>query len=128
MSIRWYSNGIMKKINIKNIFLLLCVSVMTLTLTSCFYAEIERNQKNLAKIRKGMTKKQVLEIMGEPVKGEIYCTDKVFFYYTRQSWMDGMVMRDECTPIAFDDFDRVIGWGPDFNTGLYHIPVRSGNQ
>ena len=115
----------MKKSKMKNIIKLLGTGVLTLALTSCFYAEIERNQKNLARIRKGMTKKQVLEIMGEPVKGESYCTDNVFFYYTRQSWMDGMVMRDECTPIAFDDFGCVIGWGPDFNTGLYHIPVPS---
>ncbi|MBO4630363.1 MAG: DUF3192 domain-containing protein [Lentisphaeria bacterium] len=114
--------------NIKNVFLLCSAGFLVLTLSSCFYREIERNQKNLAKIRKGMTKKQVLEIMGEPVKGESYCTDKVFFYYTRQSWMDGMVMRDECTPIAFDDFDRVIGWGPDFNTGIYHIPVKSSRK
>ena len=104
-----------------NILKLLGGVVLGLALCSCFYAEISRNEKNLAKIRKGMTKKQVLEIMGEPVKGESYCTDKVFFYYTRQSWMDGMIMRDECTPIAFDEFDRVIGWGPDFNTGLYHF-------
>ena len=111
----------MKKIKVKKYFQLCCAGVLTLVLSSCFYAEIARNQKNLAKIRKGMTKKQVLEIMGEPVKGESYCTDKVFFYYTRQSWMDGMVMRDECTPIAFDEFDRVIGWGPNFNTGVYHF-------
>ena len=112
----------MRKITVKHIVLTLLAGALSLTLTSCFYGEIERNQKNLAKIRKGMTKKQVLEIMGEPVKGESYCTDKVFFYYTRQSWMDGMIMRDECTPIAFDEFDQVIGWGPDFNTGIYHIP------
>jgi len=113
----------MKKMKIKNWLLLLCAGILVLSLTSCFYAEIERNQKNLAKIRKGMTRKEVLKIMGEPVKGEAYCTDKVLFYYTRQSWMDGMIMRDECTPIAFDDFDRVIGWGPDFNTGLYDVPI-----
>lgn len=113
----------MKKIEIKTILILLSAGFLSLTLSSCFYAEIERNEKNLAKIRKGMTRKQVLEIMGEPVKGESYCTEKVLFYYTRQSWMDGMIMRDECTPIAFDDFDRVIGWGPDFNTGLYDIPL-----
>ena len=105
----------------KKLFAVLAAGSIALSLGGCFYGEIERNQKNLAKIRKGMTQKQVLEIMGEPVKGESYCTDKVFFYYTRQSWMDGMVMRDECTPIAFDDFDRVIGWGPNFNTGLYHF-------
>ena len=112
----------MRKIKLKNAVPLLLAGVMILLLPSCFYAEMDRNQKNLARIRKGMTKKQVLEIMGEPIKGEAYCSEKVFFYYTRQSWMDGMVMRDECTPIAFDEFDRVIGWGPDFNTGLYDIP------
>ena len=113
----------MNKFNFKRLGIILAAGVMALALTSCFYAEIARNQKNLSKIRKGMTKKQVLEIMGEPIRGEIYCTDKVWFYYTRQSWMDGMVMRDECTPIAFDEFDRVIGWGPDFNTGIYDIPT-----
>ena len=115
----------MRKLNMTKFFLVPGIAlVLSLVLSSCFYAEISRNQKNLAKIRKGMTKKQVLQIMGEPVKGEAYCTDRVFFYYTRQSWMDGMVMRDECTPIAFDEFDRVIGWGPNFNTGIYHqIPV-----
>lgn len=113
----------MEKMKMKKIFLLLFTAALTVLLSSCFYAEISRNEKNLAKIRKGMTREEVLKIMGEPIKGEIYCTDKVLFYYTRQSWMDGMVMRDECTPIAFDDFDRVIGWGPDFNTGLYDVPI-----
>lgn len=112
---------IMGKNTFTNILKLFCAGTLSLALCSCFYAEIERNEKNLAKIRKGMTKKQVIEIMGEPIKGESYCTDKVYFYYTRQSWMDGMVMRDECTPIAFDEFDRVIGWGPNFNTGVYHF-------
>ena len=113
----------MGKTRMKKIFLLLFAGTLAVLLSSCFYAEIERNQKNLAKIRKGMSRQEVLKIMGEPVKGEAYCTEKVLFYYTRQSWMDGMIMRDECTPIAFDDFDRVIGWGPDFNTGLYDVPV-----
>ena len=112
---------IMGKNTFTNILKLFCAGTLLLTLCSCFYWEISRNEKNLARIRKGMTKKQVIEIMGEPIKGESYCTDKVFFYYTRQSWMDGMVMRDECTPIAFDEFDRVIGWGPNFNTGVYHF-------
>ncbi len=112
----------MKKNLFTNISKLFVAGGRILALCSCAYQkEIARNEKNLTKIRKGMTKKQVLEIMGEPVKGESYCTDKVFFYYTRQSWMDGMIMRDECTPIAFDEFDRVIGWGPNFNTGLYHF-------
>ena len=108
----------MKNKIFKNLVLFLTAGVLAAALTSCFYAEIERNQKNLAKIRKGMTRKQVLEIMGEPVKGEAYCNDRELFYYTRQSWMDGMIMRDECTPIVFDEFDRVIGWGYDYHSGI----------
>ncbi|MBQ9337095.1 MAG: DUF3192 domain-containing protein [Lentisphaeria bacterium] len=108
----------MKKITLKNILSAVTAGILAVTLSSCFYAEIERNQKNLAKIRKGMTRKQVLEIMGEPVKGEAFCTDHELFYYTRQSWMDGMIMRDECTPIVFDEFDRVIGWGYDYHSGI----------
>ena len=108
----------MKRIILKNIVLFLTAGMLAVMLSSCFYAEISRNQKNLAKIRKGMTRQQVLEIMGEPIKGEVFCTDRELFYYTRQSWMDGMVMRDECTPIVFDDYDRVLGWGPDYHSGI----------
>ena len=104
----------------KKIILLLFSGVLLgAALSGCAYKEIERNQTNLARIRKGMTKEQVIAIMGEPVKGESYCSENVFYYYTRQVWMDGLVTRDECTPIAFDYFGKVIGWGPDFNTGIY---------
>ena len=92
---------------------------MVVLLSSCAYEEMARNEENLAKIRVGMTKQQVLEIMGEPVANEAYCSDKVFYYYTNQMWMDGLITRDECTPIAFDDSGKVIGWGPAFNTGVY---------
>ena len=109
----------MKKSILKNLVLFLTAGTLAAILSSCFYGEIERNQKNLAKIRKGMTRKQVLEIMGEPVKGEVFCNDRELFYYTRQSWMDGMIMRDECTPIVLDEFDRVIGWGYDYHSGIY---------
>ena len=92
---------------------------MTAVLSSCACKEMETNMANLATIRVGMDKEQVLKIMGPPVAGETYCSDKVFYYYTNQRWMDGLVTRDECTPIAFDDYGKVIGWGPAFNTGVY---------
>lgn len=109
----------MKKIPCKKIVFLLMAAGMMSLLPSCFYFEMKRNTENVAKIRKGMTRKHLLEVMGEPVRDEAYCSRNVLYYYTRQRWMDGMVMRDECTPVAFDEFDRVIGWGPDFHTGVY---------
>ncbi len=125
--------SIMNSSGCKKILLALAAAGMASMLTSCFYSEINRNVKNSAKIRKGMTKQQIREIMGEPIHGQVYCTDKVWFYYIRQQWMDGQVTRDECMPVAFDEYDRVIGWGPDFNTGVYDFlanptPVEKNKQ
>ena len=94
-------------------------SGLLLLLSGCVSEEAQRNLANLSKLRKGMDKKQVLAIMGEPVKGEAYCNDKTWFYFTQSRWMDGLITRDECTPVAFDYFDRVIGWGKEYNTGVY---------
>lgn len=112
----------------------LLAGIVTLCLagSACAYREeIRTNRANLAKIRKGMTRKQVIAIMGKPVTGESYCTDKVLFYYTRQEWMDGLITRDECTPIRFDETDRVIGWGKQYNTGIYNtdkVTIRMRNK
>ena len=43
---------------------------MTAVLSSCACKEMETNMANLAKIRVGMDKEQVLKIMGPPVAGE----------------------------------------------------------
>ena len=108
------------KILLKQILTVSFAAGLLLPLCSCaVYGEMARNKENLAKIRVGMDKKQVLEIMGEPVSGEAYCSDKVFYYYTGRQWMDGQITRDECTPIAFDDYGKVIGWRPAFNTAVY---------
>lgn len=110
-------------------YFLLCTALCTcITFCSCAaQREIRRNRSNMAKIRKGMSKKQVIAIMGEPVKGEKYSKGNVLFYYTKQVWMDGLVTRDECTAIRFDDENRVISWGKGASTGIYdtdRIPVR----
>ena len=73
--------------------------------------EIFRNRENLAKLRTKMTKDEVLQIMGEPIKGEVYCEDNVWWYYTRTRWNDFVTTRDECTPVVFDEDGLVAGWG-----------------
>ena len=107
-------------------FLYICCSVVILSLLcSCAsMAEKERNLANLAKIRRGLDKKEVLAIMGEPVKGEKYCSENVWYYFTQTQWMDGLITRDECTPIVFDYFGKVAGWGKEFNTGMYDFRTK----
>ena len=99
----------------------LCCAGIFLSLCGCAMSEADRNLTNLAMIRKGMDKTQVLAIMGPPVQGESYCSERVWYYFTRSQWMDGLVTRDECTPIVFDYFGKVSGWGKEFNTGVYEF-------
>lgn len=114
--------NIMKTKRKKIFTLFLAGGCLALLVSSCAGNEvIERNLRNLPKIRKGMTKAQVTAIMGEPVKGESYCSENVFYYYTHRAWMDGLITRDECTPVVFDYFGKVIGWGKDFHTGIYSL-------
>ena len=52
----------MKKNNVKIVLVTAAVSLLLPLLSSCFYFEIDRNQTNLAKIRRGMTKEKVIEM------------------------------------------------------------------
>lgn len=81
--------------------------------------DIERNRTNLGKLRTKMTKQEVLEIMGEPIKGETFCEDNVWWYYIRTSWTDYMTTRDECAPVVFDENGLVEGWGVTYYRNNY---------
>ncbi len=83
---------------------------LCLVLGGCSYVEASRNAGNLEKVSVGMTKDQVREIMGEPVQ-EKYSLDNVWFYFTRVCWMDGLITRDECTPLVFNEEGILRGIG-----------------
>lgn len=117
----------MKKITLLLLYIFICAGAVNF-LCSCASVEAERNLTNLAKIRKGMDKKEVLAIMGEPVKGESYCSDNVWYYFTETQWMDGLTTRDECTPIVFDYFGKVAGWGKKYHTGVYEFRRDEGRK
>jgi outer membrane protein assembly factor BamE (lipoprotein component of BamABCDE complex) len=79
-------------------------------ITSCSYYIRKQNNDNIQKLHVGMTKQQVLKVMGEPLKNEVYNTDKVWYYFTEVKWSDGAITRDECTPLFFKN-DKLVGWG-----------------
>ena len=84
------------------------------------WSEIERNRANFKKLRLKMTKEEVLAIMGEPIKGEVFCNDEiVWWYYTRTCWTDYRTTRDECTPVVFDEDGVVVGWGTTYYRNEY---------
>lgn len=92
----------------------------------------EKNRANLERLAVGMSKEEMLSVMGSgrdiqaynlyspakkfsnPYKSGIYRSGgteyEVVFYYTDIHKADGKVTEDELTPIIFRD-GRVLGWG-----------------
>lgn len=84
-----------------------------LALASCVSPEATLNLENIAKLKEGMTKDEVLSIMGNPLEKEIYNKPDVWFYYTESKWSDGNRTSDECTPLVFEG-GKLLGFGEEF--------------
>ena len=131
----------MKTLSIRQLsFLLAALSFLPLLVSCAFFdkdksilspamwGEIDKNRENLKKIRVGMTKDEVLKIMGKPMKNQVYCTSNHWFYYTRTRWSDGMATRDECTPLIFSDDGLLLGWGLEYYKANYSLAVWSDKE
>jgi outer membrane protein assembly factor BamE (lipoprotein component of BamABCDE complex) len=78
------------------------------------YKVAEKNVNNTKQLRVGMTKAQVLAIMGEPLKDEGFARPDIWYYYFENNWLDGMITEEECFPLIFKD-GKLIGWGNNFH-------------
>ncbi|MCP3967123.1 MAG: DUF3192 domain-containing protein [Lentisphaerae bacterium] len=95
------------------IILAIVAAMASFSMTGCAYFDVNeasRNIENSKKLRIGMTKAQVLKVMGEPLRDEIYNKPNVWYYYTQCLWHDCMKTQDECMPLIFKD-GKLIGWG-----------------
>ena len=82
------------------------------TITSCSPSRRALNVEHMKHLKKGMTKQEVLKLMGRPLENEVYNTDNVWYYFIESKWSDGMITRDECVPLFFEN-ERLAGWGQD---------------
>jgi len=86
--------------------------------TSCEYCnwgywDAKANKEKLDVLRVGMTKQEVLNAVGEPLRDEIFNKPDIWYYYTDLKWSDGRISSDECTPLVFKS-GRLAGWGNDY--------------
>ncbi len=126
----------------------LTIMAFLILLTGCTSVEYIRakNRENLIKLNIGMTKEQVLKVMGtktefaddgsgmivnNPYRSEIVKADdgsilEILLYYTDMKSVDGAVTDDELTPIVISN-GVLIGWGWSFlgdKVEKYQIYVR----
>lgn len=71
------------------------------------------NIENSKNLRVGMTKNEVLQVMGKPMTGEVFCKPDRWYYYIEPVWMDGLTTEDECMPLIFEN-GVLVGWGRNF--------------
>lgn len=72
-----------------------------------------RNIDNSKRLRVGMTKSEVLEVMGKPLADELFCKPDCWYYYIEPVWVDGLTTEDECMPLVFEN-GKLVGWGRGF--------------
>ena len=77
------------------------------------YKIAEKNINNSKQLRIGMTKAEVLDIMGEPLTEESFNRPDIWFYYFDCNWLDGFTTEEECFPLIFKD-GKLIGFGNSF--------------
>ena len=81
-------------------------------LTGCYWQAAE-NLEHSRQLRVGMTKAEVLKIMGEPVKEDFSTPDR-WYYFVNPVWGDGLTTEEECMPLIFEK-GRLAGWGKRYD-------------
>ena len=76
-------------------------------------SEAAVNMENAKRLRVGMTKAEVIAIMGEPVKESFSSPDR-WHYFVDPVWADGLTTEDECMPLIFEK-GRLAGWGKRYD-------------
>jgi outer membrane protein assembly factor BamE (lipoprotein component of BamABCDE complex) len=98
--------------------------VISALFCGCSFKEINRNLDNSRKLRVGMTKEQVLGIMGEPLRDVYFHEENVWYYFVRINWYDCLYTRDECMPLVFEN-DKLAGWGNEYKARIDTVaPVK----
>ena len=96
----------------KNILLGAVLTALAVSLSGCGLSSQYTNFENSTKLRIGMTKAQVLAVMGQPLDA-VFAKPDVWYYYIETRWHDGQETIDECMPLVFKN-GKLAGWGNDF--------------
>jgi hypothetical protein len=89
---------------------------------------IKRNNDALLSIKVGMTKDEVLKVMGKPERSEGYQWGSVWLYRTAMTSGIYGTSDSDFTPVVFDESDKLAGWGRNFFTERvknYEIEIKN---
>lgn len=103
----------MKKI----LIVLLCLGFVGCASSSVMPWGIEKARNNLLKLEVGMSKQEVLDIMGKPYNSEAYSIPNgemaEFWIYLTKYTDSGSIPDSDTTPLCFVN-GKLTGWGRNF--------------
>ena len=91
------------------------VLVMIICLCSCAGVSVKKNNENLMQVDAGMSKTQVVALMGTPQLSELYHNAEgrevqVLYYLTERDYPAAVSIRERCTPVVLVE-GKLQGWG-----------------
>jgi len=122
----------MKLLSLLLLFLILCGCATPQAEMNKPQAEMNKNNANLLKLEIGMTKDEVLAVMGTPRLNEAYQSLNgrsvvIYFYYTQRQRADDNYTKDEMTPVVIES-GKLVGWGDEFYKNKVEIDVNIKNE
>ena len=91
-------------------------------------SSIKRNNDALVALRVGMTKDEVLKVMGKPERSEGYQWGAAWLYRTAMTSGIYGTSDSDFTPVVFDESEKLAGWGRNFFTERarkYEIEIKN---
>ena len=115
----------------RNILIYFAISIFIIAMLGCAGSpirtgwEAEKNRSNMLKLKIGMSREQVLTLMGDPYKTESYHVEgkslEFWLYLTEGKNIYDRTLRDSnFTPLAFED-NTLTGWGRNYYDNALRI-------
>lgn len=104
----------------KKLIIISIIFLIIISLIGCAGSPVSRrgeahsNRSKLVNLKIGMTKNEVINLMGKPSKSEAYEIQgknfEFWLYLTEYEWLEYSTRRPEYTPLAFEE-GFLKGWG-----------------
>lgn len=107
----------------KKLIIISIIFLIIISLIGCAGSPVSRrgeahsNRSKLVNLKIGMTKNEVINLMGKPSKSEAYEIQgknfEFWLYLTEYEWLEYSTRRPEYTPLAFEE-GFLKGWGRNY--------------
>ncbi|NQT70632.1 MAG: DUF3192 domain-containing protein [Desulfobacteraceae bacterium] len=112
---------------------ILTLALLCFMLSGCAETQVQKNNDALLQLEMGMSKDQVISVMGKPSLNEAYQSLNgkavvIYRYVTQLAFPPrSTIHREDTTPVVFEN-GKLVGWGAEFYKHKLEIDVNIKNN